>query len=85
MAAFPDRSEVVDIQQELNQLEEIILSSPRIPLTRRTIVDEEQLLDRLDLVRSSLPAVLEEAQAIAAQKQAILLQAQQQAEKIIQA
>ena len=75
----------VDIQQELNRLEDMILSSPHIPLTRRTIVDEEQLLDQLDFIRLHLPTVLQEAQAIAAQKQMILLQAQQQAEEIIQA
>ena len=75
----------VDIQQELNRLEDMILSSPHIPLTRRTIVDEEQLLDQLDFIQLHLPTVLQEAQAIAAQKQMILLQAQQQAEEIIQA
>lgn len=73
----------VDIQQELNRLEEMVLSSPHIPLTRRTIVDEEQLLDQLDFIRSHLPAVLSAAQAIVKQKQAILFQATQEAEEII--
>lgn len=84
LAATPRQLGGVDIQQELNRLEEMVLSSPHIPLTRRTIVDEEQLLDQLDLIRLHLPTVLQEAQAIAAQKQMILLQAQQQAEEIIQ-
>lgn len=75
----------VDIQQELNRLEEMVLSSPHIPLTRRTIVDEEQLLDQLDFIRLHLPVVLEQARAIVAQKQAILLQTQHQAEEILQA
>lgn len=74
----------VDIQQELNRLEDMVLSSPHIPLTRRTIVDEEQLLDQVDLIRSHLPAVLQAAQAIVKQKQAILFQATQEAEEIIQ-
>ncbi|HCF30100.1 MAG TPA: hypothetical protein DEV81_23520 [Cyanobacteria bacterium UBA11049] len=85
LAATPRQLGGVDIEQELNRLEEMVLSSPHIPLTRRTIVDEEQLLDQLDLIRLHLPTVLQEAQAIAAQKQMILLQAQQQAEEIIQA
>ena len=73
----------VDIQQELNRLEEMLLSSPHIPLTRRTIVDEELLLDQLDLIRLHLPTVLQAAQAIVEQKQAILFQASQEAEEII--
>jgi len=74
-----------DIQQELERLEEMILASPHIPLTRRTLVDEEQFLERLDLIQSRLPALLQQAQAVVAQKQEILLQAEQEANEIIQA
>lgn len=74
----------VNIQQELNRLEEMVLSSPNIPLTRRTLVDEEQLLDQLDLVRLHLPTVFQEAQAVVQQKQDIILNAEQTAEEIIQ-
>ncbi len=75
----------VDIQQELNRLEEIILASPHIPLTRRTLVDEEKLLDHLDLVRLHLPAVFQEAQDIVQQKKEILLQAEQYARELVEA
>ncbi len=75
----------VDIQQELNHLEEMVLASPNIPLTRRTLVDEERLLDQLDLVRMHLPQVFREAEAIVNQKQEIILQAQLEAEQIIDA
>lgn len=75
----------VDIQRELNRLEEMILDSPRVPMSRRTLVDEEQLLEQLDLVRLNLPAAFEEAEAIVRQKQDILLQAEQYAQQIIQA
>lgn len=75
----------VDIQQELNRLEEMILASPRIPLSRKTLVDEERLLDQLDLVRLHLPTVFQEAQAIVQQKQEILLEAEQYAQDLIQA
>ena len=83
----PDQNKIssVDIQEELNRLEEMVLSSPHIPLTRRTLVDEEQLLDQVEFLRLNLPAALQEAQAIVEQQQEILLDAQQQAEIIIQA
>jgi len=78
-------SKNVDIQQELNRLEEMILASPRVPLSRRTLVDEERLLDQLDLVRLHLPTVFQEAQAIVQQKQEILLQAEQYAQEVVEA
>lgn len=82
---FANQPGGIDIQRELNRLEEMILGSPHIPLTRRTLVDEEQLLDQLDLVRLHLPTVFQEAQAIVQQKQEIILQTEQHAERIIQA
>lgn len=85
LEASPNGSRGVDFQRELNRLEEIVLASPHIPLTRRTLVDEEQLLDQLDLVRLNLPKVFEEAQAILHQKKEILLQAEQYAQQIIEA
>lgn len=82
---IPKEARTIDLQQQLNQLEEIILASPRIPLTRRTLIDEEMLLEQLDFIRLHLPAVFQEAQAVVEQKKDILLQGEQQAQEIIQA
>ena len=72
-----------NIQQELNRLEEMVLDSPRVPFGRRTLVDEEQLLDQLDTIRLSLPAAFREAEAIVRQREQILTEAQRQAQEII--
>lgn len=72
----------VDIQQELNVLEEFVLDSPRIPLTGKTIVDEEQILDQLDLIRINLPDAFERAQQIIAEKDTILAEAEEYARQI---
>ncbi|MEB3179466.1 MAG: DivIVA domain-containing protein [Nostocaceae cyanobacterium] len=82
---YDDDTGGVDIQQELNRLEEIILDSPRIPLTRRTLVDEEKLLDQLDLVRLSLPAAFAEAEAIVQHKEDIILQVEEYGHKLVEA
>nr|WP_225938298.1 hypothetical protein [Leptothermofonsia sichuanensis] len=74
----------VNIQQELNRLEEIILDSPRIPLSRRTLIDEEQLLEQLDLIRLSLPEAFHEAEDVVRHKEEILLHAEQYAQEIIE-
>lgn len=73
----------VDIQHELNQLEEIVLSSLRIPLTGRTLVDEDKLLEQLDFVRLSLPTVFQEALNILAQKHEILLEAEEYGQQVV--
>lgn len=79
------RSGSVDIQRELNRLEEMILDSPRIPLSRRTLIDEEQLLEQLDLVRLSLPEAFHEAEEITRQKDELLLNAEQYAQEMLEA
>lgn len=82
---FPTGPGSVDIQRELNRLEELILDSPRIPLTRRTLVDEEQLLDQLDIVRINLPDAFREAEAIILHKEELLRQTEEYAEQMIEA
>lgn len=74
----------LDIQRELNRLEELILDSPRIPLSRRTMIDEEQVLDQLDLIRLSLPEAFHEAEEIVREKNAILDHAEQYAQELIE-
>ncbi|MGP1386992.1 MAG: hypothetical protein ACTS2F_25770 [Thainema sp.] len=73
----------IDIQQELNRLEEMLLDSPRLPFSRRTLVDEEQILDQLDLIRLNLPTAFQEATQIVRQKQEILAEAEQYAREVI--
>lgn len=74
----------VDIQRELNKLEELILDSPRIPLSRRTLIDEEQILDQLDLIRLNLPSAFQEAAEIVRHKEEIYLEAEQYAQEIVE-
>lgn len=75
----------LDIQQELNRLEEMILTSFRIPWTKRTLIDEEKLLDLLDLIRMSLPEAFGDAAAVIQQKEEILLEAEEYGQRIVDA
>lgn len=83
--SLPSQSRDFDIQRELDRFEEVILDSFRIPLTRRTIVDEEQLLNQLDTVRINLPDAFEEASAVIRQKEEILQRAEAYAQDTIKA
>jgi cell division septum initiation protein DivIVA len=75
----------IDIQRELNRLEEMILDSLQVPLIRRTLVDEEQLLDQLDLIRLNLPSAFQEADIIVRHKDEILTEAEEYAQEILEA
>ncbi|MDB9526840.1 DivIVA domain-containing protein [Oscillatoria sp. CS-180] len=73
----------LDIQQSLNVLEELILASPRIPFSGRTLVDEDQLLEQLDRIRLNLPTVFQEAIQILHQRDRILNEANQYAQELV--
>lgn len=73
----------VDIQQELDRLEELILGSPRLPFSGRTLVDEDRVLDQLDLIRLNLPAAFRQASQIVQDKDALIAEAEQYARETI--
>jgi hypothetical protein len=67
--------------QELSHLEELLLKSPRVPLTGKAMVAEDEIIEHLDFIRSRLPAALEVAQSIVNQQEVILSSAEQQAQR----
>lgn len=73
----------MNIQKELDRLEDMILSAPRIPLSRRTLINEDAVLDVLDRIRMNLPKVIEEAEQVVLQSEGLLNQARQEAERIV--
>jgi hypothetical protein len=75
--------ECKNILAEIDRLEEVILTSPRVPLTGKTVVNEEGLLEQLDIIRDSLPETLKAAQEILAYKQQIIQAAQQEARELM--
>ena len=75
----------LDIQQSLNVLEELILESPRVPFSGRTLIDEDQLLEQLDRIRLNLPTVFQEAMQIVQQRDRIISDAQQYAQDMMTA
>ncbi|MEP0902682.1 hypothetical protein [Nodosilinea sp. FACHB-13] len=75
----------IDIQQELNKLEELILASPRVPFSGRTLVDEDQLLDQLDAIRLNLPPAFRQAVQILQQRNSLLAESERYAQELIAA
>jgi predicted GNAT family acetyltransferase len=67
----------------IDRLEETILNSPRVPLTGKTMVDEEELLEQLDTIRLNLPEVVTTAKEILQYKEQIISETQQQVQQIL--
>ena len=72
-----------DIQDALNQIEESVLDSPRLPVMGRTMINEDDLLDQLDAVRLNLPSAFQEAQQLLEQRDDILSEAERYAQDIV--
>jgi vacuolar-type H+-ATPase subunit H len=74
----------INIQEELERLEDIVLQSPRIPLSGKTIVDENDLIEQIDLIVNSLPQAFNRAQDIINREQNIIQSSRDEAEKWIE-
>lgn len=73
-----------DINHEIDQLEELILNSSKIPFINKILVDEDKMINKLDLIRINIPEILEEASAIITQKNQIVTDAQSYAQQIVE-
>lgn len=67
----------------LDRLERVVGDAMRLPLSRRALVDQEQLFALLDELRAHLPREVAEARALLRQKEEILQQARWEAEQIL--
>jgi len=73
----------MEIYKLLDQLEEILEDCSHIPLTRKLIVDEDELLEFLDRIRTVLPQEIKETAAIMHEKERIINEACSKAERIL--
>ncbi len=80
----PD-SNPLDIQRQISKLEDIIFEGVRIPLSRYTLIDEEEVLDQLEEVQRSLPAAFQQALILIQQKEAIIAEAEQYIQEMLAA
>ena len=81
-ANAPDNSNF-NIEAELDNLKELILSSSRIPLTELAIVEENLLLERLLYIQENLPLELATAVEIVDRQQEIIADAKGYAYSIV--
>jgi cell division septum initiation protein DivIVA len=73
----------MDILHLVDRLEELFNESRAIPLTHQVIVDEDRMLDLIDQMRVSIPEEVKKAQQLLAQRDRVLAQAQEEANRTI--
>lgn len=73
----------MDILHLVDRLEELFNQSRSIPLTRQVVVDEDRMLDLVDQMRVSIPEEVKKAQQILSQRDRVLAQSQEEANRTI--
>ncbi len=74
----------MDLLSVLNELEELIEGSSKIPLTRRVMVDEERIFDLLDRVRTTIPEEIRQAKWVIQEREKVLDDSQKEAMRILE-
>ncbi len=73
----------MDIQHLIDRLEELFNESRGIPLTHSVVIDEDRFLDIIDQMRVSIPEEIKKAQQVLVQRDRVLAQAQEEANRTI--
>lgn len=73
----------MDLLNSLNELEELIENSGKIPFTRKVMVEEDRLLDLLDRIRTTMPEEVRQAKWIIQEREKVLQDSQKEAIRIM--
>ena len=73
----------MDILHLIDRLEELFNESRAIPFTHNVVVDEEKMLDLIDQMRVAIPDEMKKAQQVITQRDKLLAQAQDEANRTL--
>jgi hypothetical protein len=73
----------MDILHLVDRLEELLNQSRPLPFTHNVIVDEDRMLDIIDQMRVAIPEEVKKAQQFLAQRDRILAQSQEEANRTL--
>lgn len=72
----------MDILHLVDRLEQALNESRRLPLTANLLVDEDRIFNVLDQMRVAIPEAIKRANRVEAEKERIVAQAHEEAERI---
>jgi cell division septum initiation protein DivIVA len=73
----------MDILHLIDRLEELFNESRPIPFTHNVVVDEDRMLDLIDQMRVAIPEEVKKAQTLLAQRDRVLAQSQEEANRTL--
>ncbi len=74
----------MDILQLIDRLEELFNDAKAVPFTHNVIVDEDRMLELIDQMRIAIPEEVKKAQQVVAQRDRVMAQAQEEANRTLQ-
>ncbi len=72
----------MDVFERLDRIEDFIVSSKHVPFSSSVMVNETELFELLDELRSALPEELKQARWMVKEKQELMEEARKEAERI---
>jgi F0F1-type ATP synthase membrane subunit b/b' len=74
----------VEILYLLDQLEQMVGISKRVPFSNRVMVEEDQFLDLVEQLRIAIPNEVRQAQRVVKDRERIIAEAQMEASRIVE-
>jgi regulator of protease activity HflC (stomatin/prohibitin superfamily) len=74
----------MDILQLIDRLEELFNDAKAVPFTHNVVVDEDKMLELIDQLRITIPEEVKKAQQVVAQRDRVMAQAQEEANRTLQ-
>jgi cell division septum initiation protein DivIVA len=73
----------MDVLVLIDKLDDVIHNARTVPLTDSVMIDREEIYDLLDQMRSTIPEEIKQARWIVKERQEMLAEAKQEADRII--
>ncbi|MDD2402534.1 MAG: ATPase, partial [Clostridia bacterium] len=74
----------MEIMSLLDEFENVVEESSRIPMTGKVIINEDILYNFLDKLRATMPEAIREAEWILREREKMISEAEKEAETIIE-
>ena len=72
-----------DIYHLINRLERLLNESWRMPLSAYLVINEDDFLDVIDQLRTTIPREIKEGEKVQRERERIIAQAEEEAERIV--
>lgn len=67
----------------IDKLEMMVEQAPEVPLVGKVLLDADELLELVDVIRAAVPRDIKRAEAVSSEREKMIAETQQQAEQIV--